>query len=171
MVWLSYYEEYSIYEPAEGGYYYAGLRLVETERLSKRAAKRKFDELAKEYVKDENDENDWYDPFPWIQQNILYGRQLCKGSRYIGEGAMIVVERKKGSFERGWVPYSQEVNAMAKFRVWAECVSYVYLDVEADDEYQAKEIAEEADGGEFEPTPWGDWKMGTVERIDQEVGI
>ena len=55
---------------------------------------------------------------------------------------------------------------MAKFRVWAECVSYVYLDVEADDEYQAKEIAEEADGGEFEPTPWGDWKMRTVERID-----
>ena len=40
MVWLSYYEEYPIYEPAEGGYYYEGLALVKTERLSKRAAKK-----------------------------------------------------------------------------------------------------------------------------------
>jgi len=100
MVWLSYYEEYPIYEPAEGGYYYSGLTLVETERLSKRAAKRRFDELAKECIDESKD-----DPYPWYQQNILYGRGLHKGSKYIGEGAMLIIERKKGMHEKGYIPY------------------------------------------------------------------
>lgn len=38
---------------------------------------------------------------------------------------------------------------MAKFRIWAKSISYVYLDVEADNVHQAMEIAEEADGGDF----------------------
>ena len=52
MVFLSYYEEYPIYEPAEGGYYYAGLELMESERLSKRQAKKLFDERAKEMLEE-----------------------------------------------------------------------------------------------------------------------
>ena len=101
MVWLSYYEEYPIYEPAEGGYYYAGLALVRTERLSKRAAKRKFDEIAKRYVEETKNE-----PYPWVMNDVRYGRHLFRGSKYIGEGAYICIERNKGSQERGWVPYS-----------------------------------------------------------------
>lgn len=100
MVWLSYYEEYPIYEPAEGGYYYAGLALVKTERLSKRAAKRKFDRIAKQYVEETKNE-----PYPWVMNNIVYGRHLFRGSKYIGEGAYICVEKRKGSHARGWVPY------------------------------------------------------------------
>lgn len=94
MVWLSYYEEYPIYEPAEGGYWYAGLELVGTERLSKRAAKRKFDKMAKDHLQD----GDW-----WLTKSD--GRCLIKDSEYIGEGSMIIIERSKGSRRKGYEPY------------------------------------------------------------------
>lgn len=97
MVWLSYYEEYPIYEPAEGGYYYSGLALVSTERLSKRAAKRKFDAEAKELLELSKDGD-----YPWVKLN---GRHLAQDSKYIGEGAFFCVERKKGMYERGCQPY------------------------------------------------------------------
>lgn len=97
MVYLSYYEEYPIYEPAEGGYYYAGLALVKTERLSKRAAKRKFDKEAKEMLETTKNE-----PYPWIQLN---GRHIVRDSKYIGEGAFFCVEKKKGKHSKGWQPY------------------------------------------------------------------
>lgn len=32
MRYISYYEEYPIYEPAEGGYYYPGNRLIDSKR-------------------------------------------------------------------------------------------------------------------------------------------
>ena len=38
---------------------------------------------------------------------------------------------------------------MAKFRVMYKSTDYVYLDVEADSLEEAKEIAENTDGGEF----------------------
>lgn len=37
MRYISHYMEYPIYEPAEGGYYYSGNQLVESERKSKRS--------------------------------------------------------------------------------------------------------------------------------------
>lgn len=100
MVWLSYYEEYPIYEPAEGGYYYAGLALEKTERLSKRAAKKKFDKLAAELLEETKNES-----YPWMMGNIIYGRTLIRGSKYIGEGAYICIEKRKGSHTKGWEPY------------------------------------------------------------------
>lgn len=45
------------------------------------------------------------------------------------------------------------------YRVWAECISYCYLDVEAESEEEAKDIADEADGGDFMPTPDGEWHI------------
>lgn len=48
---------------------------------------------------------------------------------------------------------------MAKFRVWAKSISYCYVDIEAEDENQAQEIADELDGGNYNPTPDGDWEM------------
>ena len=50
-----------------------------------------------------------------------------------------------------------------KYRVWATSISYVYLDVDAETEEEAIEIAEEADGGEFEATAYGDWYIGECE--------
>ena len=39
-----------------------------------------------------------------------------------------------------------------KYRVWAKMTSYSYLDVEAESEDEAINIANETDGGEFIPT-------------------
>ena len=47
---------------------------------------------------------------------------------------------------------------MAKFRVMYKSTDYVYLDVEADSLEEAKEIAENTDGGEFIEDGTGDWK-------------
>lgn len=100
MVYLSYYEQYPIYEPAEGGYYYAGLELIESERLSKRQAKKLFDERAKKLLEETND-----DPYPWMMGNPLYGRQMTRGSKYIGDGAYYCIEKRQGMHEKGWEPY------------------------------------------------------------------
>lgn len=100
MVYLSYYEQYPIYEPAEGGYYYAGLELMESERLSKRQAKKLFDERAKEMLEETKD-----DPYPWMMGNPLFGRQMTKGSKYIGDGAYYCIEKRQGMHEKGWEPY------------------------------------------------------------------
>ena len=51
------------------------------------------------------------------------------------------------------------------YRVHAKSISYVYLDVEADSEKQALEIADRADGGEFADSCFGDWEMYYVERL------
>ncbi len=56
---------------------------------------------------------------------------------------------------------------MAMYRVWAQSISDVYLDVEAESEEEAYEIASEADGGEFIEDPTGgDWIMGDVMKIE-----
>ena len=58
---------------------------------------------------------------------------------------------------------------MAKYRVWAQSISDVYLDVEADSEEEALQIAEDADGGEFIDDPTGgDWIMGSVFEIEDD---
>lgn len=61
MRYLSYYQEYPIYEPAEGGYYYPGNELVNSSRMSKRACRREFDKIweqcQKENVKNGLEEN------------------------------------------------------------------------------------------------------------------
>ena len=113
MRYLSYYEEFPIYEPAEGGYYYPGNQLINSERLSKRQAKRKFEEIWEECLK-ENDENGFLRDysnceelrksaglFPWYR----CGNYICKNSGYIGGRISYIIERKMGSQESGWKPY------------------------------------------------------------------
>ena len=58
---------------------------------------------------------------------------------------------------------------MAKYRVWAECISDVYLDVEADSEEEAMDIARATDGGEFIDSGDGDWNYGEVEELIDEL--
>lgn len=61
---------------------------------------------------------------------------------------------------------------MAKFRVWAKSISYVYLDVEADNVHQAMEIAEEADGGDFHDDGIGGWEFSDdVAKLDDDVEV
>lgn len=100
MRYLTHYEEYPIYESAEGGYYYSGNQVVETERLSKRKAKSEIKRLwceAKEENKDLPEREQWR-----ISND---GNKIWRSSRYIGEGESYVIERHKGSEVRGWHPY------------------------------------------------------------------
>ena len=67
MRYLSYYKEYPIYEPAEGGYYYAGNQLVKSERLSKRQCRRKFEKIWQE-CQEENKKNGFAENADWLEK-------------------------------------------------------------------------------------------------------
>lgn len=113
MRYLTYYKEYPIYEPAEGGYYYAGNEVAKSERMSKRKCRSCFNEIWKECEK-ENIENgftedvDWAEVHnrtgihPWIKFDDNY---ICRESNYVGQGESYVIERKLGSQRKGWEPY------------------------------------------------------------------
>ena len=58
---------------------------------------------------------------------------------------------------------------MKKYRVWAKCISYCWLDVEANSEDEAMEMAEEADGGEYEESPHGDWIIVECEPLEADA--
>lgn len=121
MVYLTHYEEYPVYEPAEGGYYYAGNQVVAWERLSLRQAKKKFKEIWEEYDRQNVEafgktyselcENGCKDEYgcrlhPWHLVEPKGDRaEIRFYSQYIGEGESYVIERKLGSQERGWEPY------------------------------------------------------------------
>ena len=100
MRYITHYEEYPIYEPAEGGYYYAGNQVVESERLSKRQCKKNLKELWADAQK-ENEH------LPEREQWIMFsdGTGIRKQSRYIGDGESYIIEKKRGSRVRGWHPY------------------------------------------------------------------
>lgn len=56
---------------------------------------------------------------------------------------------------------------MAKYRVWAECIDYVYIDVEAENRDQAYEFARDyVDGGEYHNSCHGDWEMDNIDQLD-----
>ena len=96
MRYLTHYKEYTIYEPAEGGYggyYYFGNQIVESERMSKRKARAKMKRLCAEAMKI----NEKYDSHDW--QIFCDGNFLRRTSRYIGHGESYVIERRKGSRE------------------------------------------------------------------------
>lgn len=52
---------------------------------------------------------------------------------------------------------------MKKYRVWARSIDYCFLDVEAESEKEAMEIAQNTDGGEFFTTLLGEWEFDKVE--------
>ena len=59
--------------------------------------------------------------------------------------------------------------ALKVYRVWAQSISDVYLDVAAESEEEAMAIANDADGGDFIEDGIGDWIMGSVyEKKDLE---
>lgn len=101
---VTYYEEYPIYEPAEGGYYYAG-------RVA-RGAKSFFNldraiayaaERAQEYGLDTvtNDAQKIKDLLSKMPSALVGAHH----TGYIGEGEMIIIEKRLGEKTSGWHPY------------------------------------------------------------------
>jgi hypothetical protein len=92
-IYLTHYEEYPIYEPAEGGYYYAGRTVCEHyEFTSEKQARRKLAKLRKELEAED-------------LTVILERGYAFRYSRYIGQGEQWYIEHKLGQHESGWHPY------------------------------------------------------------------
>lgn len=56
---------------------------------------------------------------------------------------------------------------MKKYKVKAYYTTYCYAEIEADNEDQAWQIAEDMDGGEFKQADTGDWEIDYVMEIKQ----
>jgi len=103
--YVSYITEYPIYEPAEGGYYYAGTQIQLCREFSTwKKANRFFQKLRKEFLEE----------FSYDSERVVDG--VCSGvskwrnpfvaycSKYIGDGERIELTKKK-PVERGYEPY------------------------------------------------------------------
>lgn len=108
-VYLTSYEEYPIYEPAEGGYYYSGNEVVEYEYLSVKKARHKLKKYWRDLCKKNgaltngrvyDDNNGFFYRMAYRNTNGIFYQ-----ARYIGDGSSIVIENKLGSETRGWEPY------------------------------------------------------------------
>lgn len=56
---------------------------------------------------------------------------------------------------------------MKTYRIYCESISYVYYDVEAEDEEQAHEIYYDLDGGLFIEEA-GDWVLDSIVEVSNE---
>lgn len=92
--YVTYYAEYPIYEPAEGGYYYAGKDAIWSEGINS-------EEEAWDYVNDFINEQE--DKTEWEKFSDGY---LLRG-QYIGEDQSIIIEPRDSylSAVKGWEPY------------------------------------------------------------------
>lgn len=87
--YVSYYSEYPIFEPAEGGYYYAGTDLMFSARLgSLKRARQTLKAWAKE-----------------CDMKMLGTDYAINRSKYIGEDEFIRIETVEGVKISGRVPY------------------------------------------------------------------
>lgn len=93
------YSLYPIYEPAEGGYYYNGVQMVESSGFqTRKKANKHIRKMYKKCVANGNTkEEGWY----CNNNHTFFG---CNGE-YIGDGWFIQLERKQGQSESGWQPY------------------------------------------------------------------
>lgn len=105
MYYVSYITEYPIYEPAEGGYYYAGTTIEDCREFSTwKKANRCYQEWRRWFL-------DMYGGEPeriaecvcggvgrWVNPCIRYE------ARYIGDGASVELTRQK-PVAHGWEPY------------------------------------------------------------------
>lgn len=54
---------------------------------------------------------------------------------------------------------------MKTYRVEAQYITYVYVDIEAENDDQAWAIARNMDGGDFKESGYGDWDIANVEEV------
>lgn len=107
-IYVSYVEEFPIYEAAEGGYYYAGEQVMNCRKFSSwKKANKCFQKWKREFLED----------YGWaVEQDRVHiwenpgidkygdGSVVRYNSRYIGEGASVRITR--GPFrEHGYEPY------------------------------------------------------------------
>ena len=97
--YVTMYEKYPIYEPAEGGYYYSGIQVNwSCEFKEYRKARRFLKKCFKDCIECGDDkEKGWY-------TNASHSRFGVNG-RYIGDGWYVTLEREEGAEVRGWEPY------------------------------------------------------------------
>ena len=106
MYYVSFITEYPIYEPAEGGYYYAGTRIEDCREFS---SWKKANKCFQEWRKWFRDEYGYFEP-ERVHDLIVGGCGkyinpcISFNSKYIGEGARIELTRKK-PVEHGYEPY------------------------------------------------------------------
>ena len=58
---------------------------------------------------------------------------------------------------------------MTKYRILASYITYCHLDVEAESLDEAKDIAYDADGGDFSTGEFGDWNIDDVIELKEEI--
>lgn len=95
MIYLTHYTEYPIYEPAEGGYYYAGQQADCYYRLnSMKQARRQLRKMQK------NLETEGF--MVYLDGNLC---EAYRPDKYIGNGELWITEKMYGSHNSGWRPY------------------------------------------------------------------
>lgn len=105
MYYVSYITEYPIYEPAEGGYYYAGTQIQMCREFSSwKKANRFFQKCRKEFLEMHEGEEDRINDATWGGVGKHVNPAVYYFSRYIGEGESVELTRKK-PVEHGWTPY------------------------------------------------------------------
>lgn len=111
MFYVSYITEYPIYEPAEGGYYYAGTVVEECYKFDTwKKANKHFQKMKRDFL-------DYYEyeaAHGMVDVREISGVKKFRGfdigssvvlhSKYIGDGARIEISCREPR-ERGWEPY------------------------------------------------------------------
>ena len=103
MFYVTHYEEYPIYEPAEGGYYYSGREWTEaTDKESRRQAHRDLDWYWENVCKPANEHLPVQEQWQYFRGRVNGQLPMIrKNSRYIGEGEFYCMEKRLGSHECG----------------------------------------------------------------------
>ena len=110
MFYVTAVAEYPIYEPAEGGYYYAGTKIVWQRTFADRCkAKRFFNKTAREFQDKFEDATAPRDHLPYRNSVNRYNRDGCymkitHDTQYVGEGHRLIMSNRP-YVERGYVPY------------------------------------------------------------------
>ena len=106
--YLTYYEAYPIYEPAEGGYYYEGRNAVkwwESEDINELV--NFIPNLAENWYEMELTNYGTIEDINEELENWGYVIVALTHSKYIGDDIYLVLETEKGfqKYESGWHPY------------------------------------------------------------------
>ena len=107
--YVTYWREYPIYEPAEGGYYYAGSQNIWTASFNTfRKARRYFAKAAaefREYIVEGGGEERLYQYHMGGRNRYNEGSSIHYHSKYIGDGEGITITFGEPVRERIYEPY------------------------------------------------------------------
>ena len=105
MFYVSYITEYPIYEPAEGGYYYAGENVEKCIAFSSwKKANKLFQKWRKEFKEMHDDEPERIHDADHGGVGKYVNPAVYYHARYIGDGEYIQITRKEPQ-GKGWTPY------------------------------------------------------------------